>query len=212
MASLDKLTYFGAHARAGPIRMLYALAGVRLEDHIVKHEEWIPVKAALPLGQVPVFKCEEGRLLMSKAIVRYVAKKFGFVGATSWDEAMNDMLVEVCSDCFEDINQKVYFWMLFERFPKPDDADKVKENIKANIIKSMNFIEAVAKKRGKNFILDDKISLADVWLYSFLEFGLVAFPELMDVTPWIREFVEKFKNEARVKTYLAVRRPSHLKI
>ncbi|XP_067942430.1 probable glutathione S-transferase 8 [Watersipora subatra] len=212
MSAGDKLVYFTAHGRAEPTRMLYIVAGKSLNDVRVTHQEWPIMKGEQPLGQVPVFHCEEGSLVMSRTIARFAAKRLGLVGETAWDEAMNDMVVETCSDCMEEITREVYYWLIFKRCPEPEDSAKVKEAVRGKIVKSMNFIQSLAEKKGKKFILDDKILFADIGLYCFLEFGRKAFPDLLEITPWVKEFVEKFQNDERIKNYLATRPPSPIGI
>ncbi|XP_067942737.1 probable glutathione S-transferase 7 [Watersipora subatra] len=205
MVNEDKLKYFDLYARAEPTRMLYAVAGQPLQDVRVSFKDWPAMKNAQPLGQMPVLECAAGTLVMSNSIARYVAKRFGLSGKTAWEEALNDMVVEMCIDCYEDIAQKIYYWQIFKRQPEPDNSDMIKREIKERIMMSLKFIEALADKRGTKFIVCNQISLADVWLYSFLEFGLAAFPELMDVTLWVKAFVERVRNTAEMQSYLATR-------
>ena len=41
-----KLLYFARRSRAEPIRLLFAQAGVKYEDQIVKEDEWPQMKAS----------------------------------------------------------------------------------------------------------------------------------------------------------------------
>ncbi|XP_067942462.1 glutathione S-transferase 1-like [Watersipora subatra] len=212
MAAKDRLTYFNVYARGEPTRILYALAGKEFEDKRIELEQWPAAKEEQPLGQLPVFECEKGTLVMSNTIARYVAKGFGLAGKDAWEEALNDQVMETCSDVFNEIPAKIYSWQVFKRVPEPEDSEKIKEEVKAKIVKSLNFIQKTAEKRGKKFIVDDKISLADVWLYCSLVFGKAAFSDMMEVTPWIKEFSQKMEDDEVLKKYLAERKPSALGI
>ncbi|XP_067942578.1 probable glutathione S-transferase 8 [Watersipora subatra] len=212
MATKDKLVYFDVYARGEPIRMLYAVAGKELDDKIVGEEEWPTVKEGTPLGQLPTFECEKGTLVMSNSIARYVAKKFGLSGGSIWEEALNDMVVETSIDCFEAVTKKIYLWMLFKMQPEPEDSTKIKEEVKGIFVKSMNFIQSVAEKRGKKFIIDDKVSLADVWLFNTLQFSRKAFPDMMELTPWVKQFTERMESDASLKKYLESRPASKYEI
>ncbi|XP_067941976.1 glutathione S-transferase-like [Watersipora subatra] len=205
MASTDKLTYFHAYARAEPTRMLYALHDKPLADNRVTKDGWPSLKKDQPLGQMPVLECDEGTLLMSNSIARYTAKKFGVMGRSLWEEALNDMVVEVCSDCFQDLLKKIYEWEIFKRCPEPDNSVQLKAGIKDRIVKSMHFLQSIAEQRNRKFIINDQMNLADVWLYNTLQFGIVAFPDIMELTPWVKEFVAKVQNEEKMKAYLASR-------
>ena len=50
-----------------------------------------------------------------------------------------------------------------------------------------------------------QIQLADLWLYVLLEFSQNVYPDAMEIAPWIKEFVENFKANPKVKKYLAER-------
>ena len=53
-----------------------------------------------------------------------------------------------------------------------------------------------------------QITLGDIWLFSSLEFASVAFPDIMEVTPWVKQFTDKVKDDEKMKKYLADRPPS----
>ncbi|XP_067942398.1 glutathione S-transferase 1-like [Watersipora subatra] len=207
----DKLLYFDVYARAEPTRMLYGIAGKEYEDQRIKQMEWPAIKAEQPLGQMPVFECQHGTLVMSNTIARYVARELGLAGSSSWEEALNDMVVETCFSCADGISEKIYAWKMF-RQPQPDNSEKLIEEIREKITKSLKFIEALADKRGKKFIVSDKINLADVWLYNMLQFGRPAFPDLMSLTPWVKRFVERMEADDKMKKYLASRPASEFGI
>ncbi|XP_067942635.1 probable glutathione S-transferase 8 isoform X1 [Watersipora subatra] len=205
MAAKDKLTYFPVYARAESIRMLYSIAGVPFEDVRVQFDDWPAVKAMQPLGQLPVLECEEGNLVMSNSIARYVAKKLGLFGGNAWEEALNDMVMETCLECTNDLAKSVYFWLLFKRTPEPENSDKILETFKEKLLKAMNYVQSVAEKRGKTFILGDQISLADVWVFNTLQFSSKACSSALELTPWVKQFTESFQNDPKVKSYLETR-------
>jgi len=61
--------------------MLHAVADKPLNDEIVTVEQWQAdgIKQKQPLGQIPTYTCDEGVVVMSNSIARYVAKKFGMM-------------------------------------------------------------------------------------------------------------------------------------
>ena len=48
------LHYFNARGRAEGIRLIFAQAGQKFEDHRYTYEEWAKLKSQMPLGQIPV--------------------------------------------------------------------------------------------------------------------------------------------------------------
>lgn len=208
---MAKMIYFPVNARAEAIRMLHAFADVPLEDERVTFEQWgSGLKEKQPLGQLPVYTCEEGELLMSNSIARYLAKKFGMMGENLWEEALNDMMMEALLSCANEIPPKWYVWSIFKRAPEPENKDEIKAELRAKLLKTVNYIQSAAEKHGKKFITSDKICLADMWLYGTLEFSKACIEDSQELTPWVKDFVEKFGSDERVKKYLAARPASVL--
>jgi len=100
--SQDKLLYFPVRARGEAIRMLHAIADKPLNDERVTFEQWGAegIKQKQPLGQIPTYTCDQGVMVMSNSIARYLAKKFGMMGENLWEEALNDMVQEATLSFF----------------------------------------------------------------------------------------------------------------
>ncbi|VDN23049.1 unnamed protein product [Cylicostephanus goldi] len=60
-----------------PRVQIFALAGQEFEDVRLSHEQFMPVKPNLPFGQMPVLEIDGEQLAQSKAICRFLARKFG---------------------------------------------------------------------------------------------------------------------------------------
>ena len=48
-----KLNYFNGRGRAELIRLVFAAAGQKYEDHRIEKEQWPELKAKTPFGQAP---------------------------------------------------------------------------------------------------------------------------------------------------------------
>lgn len=57
-----------------------------------------------------------------------------------------------------------------------------------------------------------QVGLADVWLYTGLEFTKLAIPDAMTLTPWVKQFTEAFEADACMKKYLSERPESPMKL
>ena len=55
-----------------------------------------------------------------------------------------------------------------------------------------------------------QISLADVALYTMLEFCQQCIEDSMCITPWVEQFVQTFRNEEHIKMYLTDRPKSRV--
>jgi len=98
-----KLKYFPLKARGEPIRYLFAYADVPYEDVRLPTEQWPTLKPTMPFGKVPVLEIDGKVTHQSRAICRYLGKKFGLGGADDWENLQIDMAV----DTFEDMRDNV---------------------------------------------------------------------------------------------------------
>ncbi|XP_067942612.1 glutathione S-transferase 3-like isoform X1 [Watersipora subatra] len=213
MAQQDKLVYFSLKARGEPIRMLYTLAEETLGEEQLDYSQWKTLKSTVetPLGQLPTFITKDGTLCHSNTISRYAAKKFGLVGEGLWNETLNDLIVETLQEYFNNLVRRVIAWKVLKLVPEPEESEKAVQEQRADLLKRIEYIKSIADQQGKHkFLLCDKIQLADVWLYTTLEFSKSAFEDAMEITPWTKDFTTAFQANPRIKQYLAVRPESPL--
>ncbi|ODM88750.1 Glutathione S-transferase 1 [Orchesella cincta] len=97
-----KLTYFDFAARGEPARLIFAAANVKFVDNRVKMQDWPALKPTLEWGQMPVLQFGDKTLTQSKAIYRYLGRKFKLSGADEWESAQCDELVDAISDLVDE--------------------------------------------------------------------------------------------------------------
>lgn len=81
------------------------------------------------------------------------------MGSTLIEEALNDMVLETCVPAFSTIGPKVYFWKVFKSHPVPENKEEILAEVRADILKAVNYIQTIAEKRGNKFIVSDTVSL-----------------------------------------------------
>lgn len=82
MAVQPTLTYFELRGRAEASRLLLRDLGVEFIDRrITSPEEWDALKKEVPFGGLPRYRDERVDLTQSQAILRYLARTHGLVGA-----------------------------------------------------------------------------------------------------------------------------------
>ena len=154
------LTYFNARGFAETARMLFALADVEYTDRRMEREEWPAIKPTTPFGQVPMLEVDDLKISQTTAIYRYLARKFGFAGATPEEDARLDMIVECIKDMLQGIMKIRY---------EKDEAKQAElkkdlvENTLPGQLEKMN-----AFVGDKQFFNGDKISYADIVLFNGL--------------------------------------------
>lgn len=78
-------------------------------------------------------------------------------GGTLWEEAVHDMVMENVKEAVQDVINNIYDWKIFKRAPEPDDPEKAayEARVKWRIV--LNYIQKVAEKQGKKFIVSDEV-------------------------------------------------------
>eukprot|EP00057_Strongylocentrotus_purpuratus_P025035 XP_011679509.1 PREDICTED: glutathione S-transferase 2 [Strongylocentrotus purpuratus] len=110
-----RLTYFTTRGRAEPIRLLLTDAGIEFEDRRFSEEEWFERKESgeFPLNQIPILEADGKTMVQSRAIMRHLARKYGYNGKTEEEafqidvlcEALEDLVANVFNIVFADFDQ-----------------------------------------------------------------------------------------------------------
>ncbi|KAL3768474.1 hypothetical protein ACHAWU_002245 [Discostella pseudostelligera] len=130
-----RLQYFDIRGVAETCRILLALGGEEYDDARYKIDpatfnspEFLEAKKngdlKMNLNRAPILVTDTGRTIgQSKAIERFLARRFGLMGQTSEDEAIIDCIAEHCRDVKEAARLKG-----FSKFTKnKTDEDKARD-------------------------------------------------------------------------------------
>lgn len=195
------LTYFNGRGFAETARMLFELAGVEYTDTRLEREEWPALKPSTPFGQVPMLEVDDLKIAQTTAIYRYLARKFGYAGATLEEDARLDMIVE----CLKDMLQSV-MKVMFEK----DEAKKpeLKKDLVENTLPQQ--LEKMSAFIGdRKFFNGDKISWADlVFLNTFPGYKRldIALPYDMEKYPALNKLQDRVEAEPKIADWIK-RRP-----
>lgn len=181
-AGQAKLRYFDGRGVAETARMLFALAGEDFEDarypisfgtpgdfSTIKRDEFDADKAAgkmdIGMGKVPVLEIGDSFAIpQSKAIERYLAKKFGMMGSTPEEEAWVDSIAEHVRDISDTFNRKGLFFMKDQE----KKAELTKEWYDKELPEFLGKLEK-ALPGSSGFAVGSKMSYADVVIFKLLK-------------------------------------------
>jgi len=201
-----KLTYFDIKGRAEPVRMLFTVAGVPFEDVRIKQEDWPAMKSKTPFGQLPFLEFDGKVLAQSRAIVYYVARDLKLYGANNWESAQIDVVGELMFDLVKPYTEKAMF--------EKDEAKKaefLKKYLSETAPKLLASLEEQLKKNkgGDGFFVGDKISLADINVFSSFDF--TSLEERLDNLakyPKLKALLDRVRKDKNMAAYLAKRKPT----
>mmetsp|Transcript_38872 Transcript_38872/g.28754 ORF Transcript_38872/g.28754 Transcript_38872/m.28754 type:complete len:218 (+) Transcript_38872:45-698(+) len=172
MSDTYKFEYFNARGLGEITRYLFALAGKEFEDFryplILPNFDRPEYEAARDLGEfrvnmdrVPVLTINGTlKIGQSRAIERYLAKKFGFFGSNEIEE----LLIDAVTEHLRDIKQKYNDAKVGK---SGEDLTAVKTNFVQNELpKWLDKLEYSLGKDG--YAVGGRVSLADVIIFNFL--------------------------------------------
>lgn len=142
MASTYKLYYFDAAGRGAIIRHLFAYGNQSFEDIRIPKDQWPEYKNKTPFGQLPVLEIDGQQVAQSRAIARYLAKKFNLVGKNDLEALKCDELI----DTIEDFLQKGLKYFL-ENDPAQKEIHR-KKFFEEDIPYYLEKFEAIVSKNG----------------------------------------------------------------
>tara|TARA_B100000902_G_scaffold394487_1_gene450943 strand:- start:355 stop:1044 length:690 start_codon:yes stop_codon:yes gene_type:complete len=221
-----KLTYFNGRGLAETSRILMAISGEEYEDfryplniidwekHLMEKEEFDQDKAdgklVKSLNKVPFLEVdgmvsddhnETSRVIIpqSKSIERFLARRFNMMGENNTEYGQIDSICECVRD-FKDMYQKV------RALPSEEKDAGMNEWFTVTLVERLTLLENLLGEDG--FAVGNKLSLADVVLYSFItQFfdNKEASYNATLATPRLRKIVDSVGVHEKVVQWLEVR-------
>lgn len=194
MAPKYKLTYFNGPGRAEPLRYIFAYAGQEFEDARLKGEDWPKIKPTTPFGKVPVLEIDGKPVSQSNAIARYLAKKFGLLGADEWTALKADEIVEAFND-YHAVSMKLMFG---------EENPTNLENLKKEKASYLSKFDQLVSENKSGLLVGSEVTWADLTFAASLSSG-PNYQETLKPYPALSALVEKINNLPAIKEYLQKR-------
>lgn len=211
------LVYFNARGLAETSRILLALAQVEYEDvrypleiidpvnHVYVRDQFDRDKKAgaftKSMGKLPILKIKHGNeiteIAQSKAIERYISKRYGLMGKDLIEEAKIDSVCE----CIRDIKDK------YQKISNSDSDSEKETYFKETLSNDLNDLVKVLDE-GTKYAIGNKLSLADVHIYYLVSQyyeNKEAVRNIAGNIPRIRDIVIKVASRPEVRIYLTDR-------
>ncbi|CAG0898489.1 unnamed protein product [Cyprideis torosa] len=194
------LGYWNLRGLVMPIKYVLQEAGVEYEDKVYQlnppdynRESWLKEKFNLGLDfpNLPYYLDGDVKLTQSLAILRYVAKKYGLGGDTAEEQAVADM---VSCQIFDLRMEMAYLF-----YTKWNDDNK-KDFLNNSLPGKMKLLENFMN--GKKFVLGDKVSYADFFLWETIDHLLFLTPDLLKEYPNMKTFYDAIASRPKMKSYM----------
>ncbi|XP_054136540.1 glutathione S-transferase-like [Melozone crissalis] len=198
MSGKPKLHYFNGRGRMEPIRWLLAAAGVEFEEsYLEKKEDLTKLQkdGSLLFQQVPMVEMDGMKLVQTRAIANYISTKYNLYGKDVKERALIDMYVEGMFDLNELLMKYGYL--------PPGKRD---ENFANMMDKAENryfpVFEKVLKDHGKDFLVGNQLSRADVQLLEIILMAEECKPDILAKFPLLQSFKGRISNIPTIKKFL----------
>ncbi|CAJ0581270.1 unnamed protein product, partial [Mesorhabditis spiculigera] len=183
-----KLTYFPMRGIGEIVRQLFELAHVEYEDCRIEREVWPELKHTAPFGQLPMLEVDGQKLPQSKAIMRYVAQKYGFAGADDWESAQIDSWADQYVDFLVEL--RPWFYIKFAG-GEGDEAAVYRDTVEAKRDVLFPLFVRQLKENGSGFLVGKTITWVDLLLSTHLETFTSLKPDYIEKYPELQEFLKR---------------------
>jgi len=200
-----RILYFDIRGRAEPLRLLLEDVGVEFTDHQVTLEQWPEIRDSTPFGRMPVYSEGELEIPESFAIMHYLGRKHGLLGADEAARVRCDVTIEAWRD---------YSNRVANTFGALSTSQSAREAfVETEQPALLADLEAfyLANPSGAPFWAGDSPTIADYAAFHLIEGVAGRFPELFTRLVGLQKFYEQFSQRPRIRAYLASsRRPTAL--
>ncbi|CAF0899243.1 unnamed protein product [Adineta steineri] len=207
MSSSYKLIYFAGRGLAETSRMLFKAAGEEFEDYrypiIMKdcefsRPEWDADKSKYIYEKLPVLEIDGGKhtIAQSKAIERFLARRFNMLGSNDIEAA----IIEAAGEQIGDVNQAY-------NKAKPEGADAVKKFFEGDLKKTFTAFEKQANQNKSGYFMGSSLSLFHIQLYNLIHFfdDQESVQKALADCPNLKAIHDKVEQTPAIKKWLAER-------
>ncbi|KAL4226317.1 Glutathione S-transferase A2 [Mactra antiquata] len=198
-----KLIYFDLRGRGEIPRLLFHAAKVDfVDDRIDNEERWFnSLKAKMPQQVLPVLEVDGKQLSQSLTICRYLAREFGLIGKSNWEQAQVEQIV----DTMDDLRAEVAKW-IYEK--DAAEKNKIASKLRSEIYpKFTGILESIIREnQGNNnssgYFVGDSLTLADLSVFETFTFPLSIHPDIFDDHLELQEHRQKIETHKHLAEYI----------
>ena len=205
-----RLMYFDTQGRGEVIRYLFAMAHEPfVDDRVPKTADgtsrptFTSLQAGLPFGLLPVLQVdgEAGTLLAeSRAIERFLARRFGLMGGSDVQQQQVDSVTEAVRDLTQAYSRC------------RGDAATMADFLSTTLTTFLQQLEALAKRcstsAGHNTLVGDSVTLADLVVYQIFTTPTPDQPavsKVVDGFPLIGAVIAHVADQPEIRQWIAAR-------
>ncbi|XP_038061249.1 hematopoietic prostaglandin D synthase-like [Patiria miniata] len=197
------LHYFKGHGRAESIRLAFKLAGVDYEEKNYEFADWPKLKPNYVTQQTPALEVDGTMICQSKAVLRYLAREFGFYGKTSLDAAFIDQAIDAVEDIWSELNPVFHG----PRESMPQRIEKFLKDVVPPIYATLERL--IGQKQAGDFFVGNSITAADLFFFTAVDMVNVLSKgaNSLEKYPKLVALKSRIAANPKIAAWLAVRPP-----
>ena len=205
-----RLVYFNAQGKGEVIRYLFALAHEPFIDQRVPESAgassrptFDALKGGLPFGQLPVLQVdgEGGPLLaQSRAIERFLARRFRLMGGSDVEEQLVDSVIEALRDLTQSYARS--------RADAEAQTQFRTQTLPTFLQQLTRLAQRSSSAAGQKTLVGHSLTLADIAVYQIFSVATpdsVAVNQVIDGYPLIRAVITHVANQPEIQKWIAAR-------
>ncbi|CAD5120138.1 DgyrCDS8716 [Dimorphilus gyrociliatus] len=202
------LGYWNIKGLAQQIRLLLKYCNVEFEDKVYDFgpgpdrysENWLKDKFNLGLDfpNLPYYIDGDVKLTQSKAIMAYIAKKYGLFGKTPEEEVKVYFLMDEIADFNIDFIKIGYVATDDDNYQK-----MIKEYLSNLDSKLEKYEKYLSKNESGKWLLGENISCPDFNMYEVLDKHRFLKADVLDNFPTLNAYMANFENIPSIKEYMS---------
>jgi len=154
---------------------------------------------------MPTLQVGNQLIIHSAAIDRYLATEFGFYGDNNLEKSTVDQICESIDEFRSDIGPIIYH----SKEAAEKKTEKLREIISGNKCTTrLGYLERILSScnGGKTYFLGEKISFADLKLFTIADMVGGLFPDVFDSYPALKGLVARIIELDQIKQHMANRK------
>ncbi|CAI9722414.1 glutathione S-transferase isoform X1 [Octopus vulgaris] len=192
-----ELKYFNVRGRGEIIRITLAAADQKFKDTRYEFQDWPSHKQDTPGKALPVLIVDDKTVLtQSIAIARYLSKKHNLYGKDDCECYKIDEII----DCFLDI----FNALVKIKFAPENMKEDLKVKYKETYVRIFDYLEGNLKT-GQTHFVGQRLTLADISSFAFLEFCITLDANVLKTYPKIDAIRETVSKVPSIAEYLEKR-------
>jgi len=201
MAAVPELIYFDGRGWAEIIRLTLTAAGIKFNEvDLTTREQFLELCPELLFKQIPLLRMDGMTMVQSGAIVRYLGRKYKFVGSTDQETFQIDQLYDGAREFL------LPFIPLGGFLP---DEEAQMGLVKKNVDKYLPIYDKVLADNSSGYLVGTSLTIADLALFEAVQATIDFFgEERLKDCPAILKFHSVLSSLPNIQKYLTeIRKP-----